>query len=173
LRTPRWNRCRRNAPHEPRQHDQVENPHILFGPEPVGANHDPGIEFAPDSLLEGDGFELPVPRQRQHPSLLTCYREVTLDALAVALPRPWAQVLAGDEVRVQRLPERAGRGLSRPFRIAAGEDLGHHLLRALLSAPGSVVIGRETADCITPLPGMFFGLKYPLAGFLNIIRNGW
>ena len=52
LRTPRWNRCRRNAPHELRQHDQVENPHILFGPEPVGANHDPGIEFAPDSLLE-------------------------------------------------------------------------------------------------------------------------
>jgi hypothetical protein len=47
LRTPRWNRCRRNAPHELRQHDQVENPHILFGPEPVGANHDPGIEFAP------------------------------------------------------------------------------------------------------------------------------
>ena len=32
LRTPRWNRCRRNAPHELRQHDQVENPHILFGP---------------------------------------------------------------------------------------------------------------------------------------------
>jgi hypothetical protein len=31
LRTPRWNRCRRNAPHELRQHDQVENPHILFG----------------------------------------------------------------------------------------------------------------------------------------------
>ena len=62
LRTPRWNRCRRNAPHELRQHDQVENPHILFGPEPVGANHDPGIEFAPDSLREGTGFEPPVPR---------------------------------------------------------------------------------------------------------------
>jgi len=61
LRTPRWNRCRRNAPHELRQHDQVENPHILFGPEPVGANHDPGIEFAPDSLLEESGFELSVP----------------------------------------------------------------------------------------------------------------
>jgi len=61
LRTPRWNRCRRNAPHELRQHDQVENPHILFGPEPVGANHDPGIEFAPDSqkairsLVDGKG----------------------------------------------------------------------------------------------------------------------
>jgi hypothetical protein len=62
LRTPRWNRCRRNAPHELRQHDQAENPHILFGSEPVGANHDPGIEFAPDSPLEEDGFELSVPR---------------------------------------------------------------------------------------------------------------
>jgi len=61
LRTPRWNRCRRNAPHELRQHDQAENPHTLFGSEPVGANHDPGIEFAPDSLLERDGFRLPVP----------------------------------------------------------------------------------------------------------------
>jgi hypothetical protein len=30
---------------------------------PVGANHDPGMEFAPDSPLEGDGFELPVPRE--------------------------------------------------------------------------------------------------------------
>jgi hypothetical protein len=54
LRTPRWNRCRRNAPHELRQHDQVENPHILFGPEPVGANHDPGIEFAPDSQKQSE-----------------------------------------------------------------------------------------------------------------------
>ena len=31
-------------------------------PLPVGANHDPGIEFAPDSPLEGDGFEPSVPR---------------------------------------------------------------------------------------------------------------
>ena len=61
-----WNRCRRNAPHELRSHDQAENPHILFGSEP-GANHDSGIEFAPNSPLEGDGFELPVPRQRRHP----------------------------------------------------------------------------------------------------------
>ena len=53
MRTPLWNRCRRNAPHELRQHDQAENPRILFGSEPVGANHDPGIEFAPDSPLEG------------------------------------------------------------------------------------------------------------------------
>jgi hypothetical protein len=52
---------RRNAPHELRQHDQAENPHTLFGSEPVGANHDPGIEFAPDSPLEGDGFEPSVP----------------------------------------------------------------------------------------------------------------
>ena len=44
----RWKRCRRNAPHELRQHDQAENPHILFGSDPVRANHDPGIEFAPD-----------------------------------------------------------------------------------------------------------------------------
>src|SRR6202043_868534 len=28
----------------------------------------PRSEFAPDSPLEGDGFELPVPRQRRHPS---------------------------------------------------------------------------------------------------------
>jgi hypothetical protein len=28
---------------------------------PVGAHHDPGIEFAPDSPLEGDGFEPSVP----------------------------------------------------------------------------------------------------------------
>ena len=55
---PRWNRCRRNAPHKLRQHDQAENPYILFGTEPVGANHDPGIEFAPDLPLEGAGFEL-------------------------------------------------------------------------------------------------------------------
>ena len=27
-----------------------------------------GIRFALDSSLEGDGFELPVPRQRRHPS---------------------------------------------------------------------------------------------------------
>ena len=59
----RWNHCRRNAPHELRQHNQAENPHILFGSEPVGANHDPGIEFAPDSPLEGDGFEPSVPLQ--------------------------------------------------------------------------------------------------------------
>jgi hypothetical protein len=26
------------------------------------------VRFASDSLLEGDGFELPVPRQRRHPS---------------------------------------------------------------------------------------------------------
>jgi hypothetical protein len=62
LRTPRWNRCRRNAPHELRQHDQAENPHTLLGSEPVGANHDPGIEFALDSPLEGSGFELFVPQ---------------------------------------------------------------------------------------------------------------
>ena len=31
--------------------DQAENPHILFGSEP-GANHDSGIEFAPNSPLE-------------------------------------------------------------------------------------------------------------------------
>ncbi len=49
------------------QHDQAENPHTLFGSEPVGANHDPGIEFAPDSPLEGDGFEpsvVPSPEAR-------------------------------------------------------------------------------------------------------------
>ena len=61
-RTPRRLRWRRNAPDKLRQHAQAENPHILFGAEPVGANHDPGIEFAPDSPLEGDGFELLVQR---------------------------------------------------------------------------------------------------------------
>src|ERR1700732_1332908 len=33
-----------------------------MGPKPLR------IGFAIDSLLEGDGFELPVPRQRRHPS---------------------------------------------------------------------------------------------------------
>jgi hypothetical protein len=70
LRTPRWKqRCRRNAPHEPRQHDQAENPHIVFGFEPVAAKHDPGIEFAPDWPLEGSGFELPVPREKRYRDL--------------------------------------------------------------------------------------------------------
>ena len=34
LRTPRWKRCRRNAPHEPRQHDQAENPHTSLDSSP-------------------------------------------------------------------------------------------------------------------------------------------
>jgi hypothetical protein len=33
-----------------------------------GRSPKPWVEFAPDSPLEGDGFELPVPRQRRHPS---------------------------------------------------------------------------------------------------------
>ena len=59
---PCWNRCRRNAPHKLRRHDQAENPYILFGAEPVGADRDPGIELAPNSPLEQAGFELVVPR---------------------------------------------------------------------------------------------------------------
>jgi hypothetical protein len=87
LRTPRWNRCRRNAPHELRQHDQVENPHILFGPEPVGANHDPGIEFAPDSPLEGGGFEPSVPPERKAFSrALNRFRRPSADPSASLAP---------------------------------------------------------------------------------------
>ena len=91
---PRWNRCRRNAPPKLRQHDQAENPYILFGAEPVGANHDPGIEFAPNSPLEQRGFELPVPRAveercRNDKCTLARWRWLVRGALPCPLRSRW------------------------------------------------------------------------------------
>jgi hypothetical protein len=72
--------------HELRQHDQAENPRILFGSEPVGANHDPGIEFAPDSPLEGTRFEPSVPRRAR------CFKDRLMSPLP-DLPRQESQLV--------------------------------------------------------------------------------
>jgi alkanesulfonate monooxygenase SsuD/methylene tetrahydromethanopterin reductase-like flavin-dependent oxidoreductase (luciferase family) len=68
----------------------------------------PEIKFAGDSLLEGDGFELPVPRQRGHPSTTageaashrepvatsperSSHRAILMMALSVSFSRNWRE----------------------------------------------------------------------------------